>query len=303
MPCHDRDIQPWKSEMRSRGETDSSSKRGITPPVSWSILRASRRILDCLRPVRLDERQWHDALMAAVAQEVGCETGLSLRTRRPAPLGARCDEWLQQHLRYTPRELRLAEQAHVAIFLSPRCAKTWWFRLRTICVQHCSTPLGDILGVLYHVPKSGIVRCTLMWQGSTAKPLTARHQALVRVLGHQLCTDYRHGYLDPVGDALEGLSDRELRALRLLLNGHREAEIARLMTVSQHTVHTHVKSLYRSFRVASRGELLSLFIEPVIPGNDENVLPSQGNGGRFTLRHVELSSEVQRSSTLFRSKP
>jgi DNA-binding CsgD family transcriptional regulator len=57
------------------------------------------------------------------------------------------------------------------------------------------------------------------------------------------------------------LSSRQLDVLRLLLRGHSEKEVARDLSVSTHTVHTHVKRLYGEFDVSSRGELLALFID------------------------------------------
>jgi DNA-binding NarL/FixJ family response regulator len=42
--------------------------------------------------------------------------------------------------------------------------------------------------------------------------------------------------------------------------GGEEKQIAHELARSPHTVHTHVKSIYRNLGVSSRGELLSLFV-------------------------------------------
>ncbi len=50
------------------------------------------------------------------------------------------------------------------------------------------------------------------------------------------------------------LSTRESEVLELIARGFSYAEIARLQSVSVHTVQTHIKNLYRKLAVRSRGE-------------------------------------------------
>jgi DNA-binding NarL/FixJ family response regulator len=50
------------------------------------------------------------------------------------------------------------------------------------------------------------------------------------------------------------LSTREHEVLELIARGFSYAEIARLQSVSVHTVQTHIKNLYRKLAVRSRGE-------------------------------------------------
>lgn len=50
------------------------------------------------------------------------------------------------------------------------------------------------------------------------------------------------------------LSPREQEVLQLIARGFSYAEIARLQSVSVHTVQTHIKNLYRKLAVRSRGE-------------------------------------------------
>ena len=51
-----------------------------------------------------------------------------------------------------------------------------------------------------------------------------------------------------------GLSGRESEVLSLIAKGFSFAEIARLLTMSPHTVTTHVKKIYQKLAVHSRGE-------------------------------------------------
>lgn len=54
-----------------------------------------------------------------------------------------------------------------------------------------------------------------------------------------------------------GISPRERQTLGHLLAGDSEKQVARKLGISPHTVHVHVKRLYRHFEVSSRGELLA----------------------------------------------
>jgi DNA-binding CsgD family transcriptional regulator len=60
--------------------------------------------------------------------------------------------------------------------------------------------------------------------------------------------------------ALTQLSEAQRRVLDLLLRGRSEKEAAAKLDLSPHTVHNHVKEIYRRFDVSSRAELLALFV-------------------------------------------
>jgi DNA-binding NarL/FixJ family response regulator len=53
------------------------------------------------------------------------------------------------------------------------------------------------------------------------------------------------------------LPPRQDQTLRHLLEGDSEKQVARKLSLSQHTVHVYVKALYRRYGVSSRAELLA----------------------------------------------
>jgi pSer/pThr/pTyr-binding forkhead associated (FHA) protein len=59
-----------------------------------------------------------------------------------------------------------------------------------------------------------------------------------------------------------GLSDAQRQVLRLLVQGASEKEAASSLNLSYHTVHAHVKQIYRELKVRSRGELIALCLSP-----------------------------------------
>ena len=61
-------------------------------------------------------------------------------------------------------------------------------------------------------------------------------------------------------DEINALPPRLRQTLVGLLQGDSEKQVAAKLQLSPHTVHVYVKSLYRRFRVASRGELLARWV-------------------------------------------
>lgn len=58
----------------------------------------------------------------------------------------------------------------------------------------------------------------------------------------------------------DGLTTRQKECLRYLLAGKSEKEIASRLKVSPHTVHAHVKAVYRGLGVQSRAKLMAQFM-------------------------------------------
>ena len=85
--------------------------------------------------------------------------------------------------------------------------------------------------------------------GSPISPLIAR-QLLRRFAGGAPARQRQ----EVVAATDTGLSPREAEVLSLITKGFSFAEIARLLTVSPHTITAHVKKIYQKLAVHSRGE-------------------------------------------------
>ena len=59
---------------------------------------------------------------------------------------------------------------------------------------------------------------------------------------------------------LDHLSRAQRRIFDLLLSDHPEKVIARRLSLSGHTVHNHVRAIFKAFEVHSRTELLVRFL-------------------------------------------
>ena len=96
------------------------------------------------------------------------------------------------------------------------------------------------------------------------RQLRAGGSPISPVIARQLLKRFRPAGLGPAAPAASGasppaaaeagLSPRETEVLSLIAKGFNFAEIARLLTVSPHTITAHVKKIYQKLAVHSRGE-------------------------------------------------
>jgi DNA-binding CsgD family transcriptional regulator len=89
-----------------------------------------------------------------------------------------------------------------------------------------------------------------------AGPTTAQVGARVR-FGSVLCLLAPVAMYPAPAQGCDGLTPAQHEVLHLVLQGLDEPTIAQRLDRSGHTVHTHVKALFKRFDVHSRGELLA----------------------------------------------
>jgi DNA-binding CsgD family transcriptional regulator len=86
----------------------------------------------------------------------------------------------------------------------------------------------------------------------------SRKRRLVAMFCSFLGEQVLEGKSPALGDS--PLSRRQRETLELLLAGNAEKQIAAQLSISRHTVHVYVKSLYKRFGVNSRPELLAKWV-------------------------------------------
>jgi len=73
----------------------------------------------------------------------------------------------------------------------------------------------------------------------------------------------------PEGDEKVSLTHRELQILKGMVAGHTDRKIGDYLHVSEHTVRSHVKSLYRKLRVSSKSQaVVKALQDKIIQGED-----------------------------------
>jgi len=73
-------------------------------------------------------------------------------------------------------------------------------------------------------------------------------------IARQVLLQFQQMVLPDTTVSAEGLSEREREVLQGLAQGHAYKEIATALSISAHTVNTHVKHIYEKLHVRSRGE-------------------------------------------------
>jgi DNA-binding CsgD family transcriptional regulator len=114
-----------------------------------------------------------------------------------------------------------------------------------------------------------VERCTLL-SGKTLRigdisfeVITSQSSVRSNAFARGNATTVKHEI--PVGvinTNFAGLSDGQRQVLRLLVQGASEKEVATTLSLSYHTIHAHVKQIYRQLEVRSRGELIALCLSP-----------------------------------------
>jgi pSer/pThr/pTyr-binding forkhead associated (FHA) protein len=97
----------------------------------------------------------------------------------------------------------------------------------------------------------------LRFGGVAATALEAKHEALARLRNPEMSTRRPGEIAVPVDPRWDALSAAEQRVFRQLMTGLSEKEIAAELHLSVHTVHNHVRQIYREFEVSSRAELMA----------------------------------------------
>jgi DNA-binding CsgD family transcriptional regulator len=122
------------------------------------------------------------------------------------------------------------------------------------CFRACNT---DHM-ILSRCPLTG-GRAMLMnlWRARGEQPFTVRETRLVRLLHREIGRMHSQAITSPHHAAIAALPPRTRQVLSLLLEGSSEKEVARILRISPHSVHDHVKGLHRRLGVSSRGEMLA----------------------------------------------
>lgn len=96
-----------------------------------------------------------------------------------------------------------------------------------------------------------------LWRRVGEPPFTQREARFVRLLHHEVERMYGRAVSVSTQAVICALPPRARQVLGLLLEGLSEKEVARVMSISPHSVHDHIKTLHRRLGVSNRAELLA----------------------------------------------
>jgi DNA-binding CsgD family transcriptional regulator len=134
--------------------------------------------------------------------------------------------------------------------------------------------LDDSIYSLFPLSEPGRYMGLCVVRAGEDGPFTETQRTIVDIVHESI--SWLHRNRDPAArTSLLGMPPRRFDVLRQLLAGDSEKQIGANLNLSRHTVHGHVKDLYRHFNVRSRGELMALFVANgnITPGEEP-----KGNG-------------------------
>jgi DNA-binding CsgD family transcriptional regulator len=189
---------------------------------------------------------WTDARQRAAANEY-------FRTMMPAnPVRP---SLVKRSLRETPATYRREQLV----------ADDEWYRSRYVQERHRAMGVDHAMYSVASIDRSRLMTGIAVYREERdTRRFTDRERVLLRMFHSQAQWLYDS---EPITSGPNSasplqivLSPRQKQTLRLLLGGDAEKQIAIKLSLSRHTVHEHVKAIYRSIGVSSRGELLAKFL-------------------------------------------
>jgi len=175
-----------------------------------------------------------------------------------------------------PRRTRLAEgaSAPAAAFLNSRIRQgtdrhitrrrvdvvedELWFASEVQQQYFAPAGFGEFLSSVYPLGENYF--SSLFFVRALGQPaFTSREVCIVHLLTEEVDWMHRRGIDVPAGQNLPELTARQRQVLFRVMAGDSEKQMAGMLSISPHTVHDHLKEIYRRFGVNSRMELLAKF--------------------------------------------
>jgi DNA-binding CsgD family transcriptional regulator len=143
--------------------------------------------------------------------------------------------------------------------------RTTWYRSRTFNERHLPSGIDDYILSIVAVPHLDLFHSLWVHRGIGEKPFSARQREILSLLHAELGSLIGRALASACEPALQGLTRRERDTLDALLLGDSEKQIAARLGISTATAHEYVVSVYRHYRVSSRGELMARFVGRAAP--------------------------------------
>lgn len=192
--------------------------------------------------------------------------------RRPRPLVMEAHGWLDEDGRRDLEEWTVAadfgaEHPGMAALMATRkrsfvyrridqVEDSVWYRSPVVTERFPVSGLDDNMNAVLRLDRDGwAVPWAIYRDRDDRRRFTEREKCLFSLL-HQAIVPELRRYAAEVRSR-RAMPVRRREVLENLLLGESEKRIARRMNLSPHTIHDHVKALYRHFGVSSRAELMA----------------------------------------------
>lgn len=120
--------------------------------------------------------------------------------------------------------------------------------------------LNDMLASTFPMQRPGQVFGMTAQRREDQAVFSPREQLLFSLLNEELCHAYRAGKLTGAGRIEQQLSPRQVELLRMLLLGETPKRIAYKLGLTESTIRTYIRDLYKKIGVSGREELMGRYI-------------------------------------------
>jgi DNA-binding CsgD family transcriptional regulator len=249
---------------------------------AWAMVR----VLSEVQSADLDPSARRQSLVAALAPVLSACAGVGTRVGDLLPGAAPQvlfvtlapnDEWRRKNLAFLDEDLVQEPLcAAVAQKAEPDCVSTFtrrqllsdelWYDSPRYVRHHARAGVDDCLWSVRPAMRPGGFNALGFYRPVGAPPFGQRELLMLHALHCEMGLFYASDAVPAPAPGPSPLSGRENEVLARLLAGDSEKQVATRLGISPHTVHGHVKMLYRHFNVSSRAELLARFInQPAAP--------------------------------------
>lgn len=134
-----------------------------------------------------------------------------------------------------------------------------WYRHPVVRQYRLERGIDHFLYSIFPLETPGVFSGVGLYRKVGREEFSARQRRIAHVvLGEVEWLHYAELPVDR-GDGVPALTPRQRMVLVLLLEGRTRDEIARLLNISPHTSHDHIKAIYRHFTVSSQLALICRF--------------------------------------------
>jgi DNA-binding CsgD family transcriptional regulator len=154
--------------------------------------------------------------------------------------------------------LRLGSDQHITRRRVDVVNNDLWFSSEVQQQYFEPAGFGEFLSSIY--PLGDNYYSSLFFVRGLGQPsFTSREVCITHLITEEIDWLHRQGIDVPAGQQIPELSPRQKQVLFRVMAGDSEKQMARALSLSPHTVHDHLKQIYRRFGVNSRTELLAKF--------------------------------------------
>jgi DNA-binding CsgD family transcriptional regulator len=143
-----------------------------------------------------------------------------------------------------------------------------WYKSAEFNRNHRTVGMDDRLASSAKVDHSSTLFTLILLRPVNRERFGARERRVVRMFHHEVAGHLGKSLVREAGGFFHDLPPRLRRALRYLLEGDSQKQMACRMGLSRHTVHEYVTKLYGHFGIGSRGELMAFCHRHGVGPND-----------------------------------